>query len=74
MHHCGNVEIQVVLSEYKFFYCHGVWLLIISVCTSGLCLVHDNRRRRRRKLYFNNLLHVHLHTSMKYMIYDTVGY
>ena len=32
------------------------------------------RRRRRRKLYFNNLLHVHQHTSMKYMIYDTVGY
>ena len=30
--------------------------------------------RRRRKLYFNNLLHVHQHTSMKYMIYDTVGY
>ena len=26
------------------------------------------------KLYFNNLLHVHQHTSMKYMIYDTVGY
>ena len=34
----------------------------------------DIKIRRRRKLYFNNLLHVHQHTSMKYMIYDTVGY
>ena len=34
----------------------------------------EKKKKEKEKLYFNNLLHVHQHTSMKYMIYDTVGY
>ena len=32
------------------------------------------KERKKRKLYFNNLLHIHQHTFLKYMIHDTVGY
>ena len=51
-------------------------LLCVTVVALLLCVtvVALPLYRRRRKLYFNNLLHVHQHTSMKYMIYDTVGY
>ena len=32
------------------------------------------KEKKKRKLYFNNLLYIHQHTFLKYMIHDTVGY
>ena len=32
------------------------------------------RKVKKRRRYFNNLLHIHQHTFLKYMIHDTVVY
>ena len=34
--------------------------------------VIKKKKKKKRKPYFNNLLHIHQHTSLKYMIHDTV--
>ena len=51
--------------------CHTI---IENYVTCNVTLLTCEEEEEEEKLYFNNLLHVHQHTSMKYMIYDTVGY
>ena len=65
----------------RFFYCtidESRFKLTFSLYDAlmfvVLYLLITFEEEEEEKLYFNNLLHVHQHTSMKYMIYDTVGY
>ena len=51
-----------------------VALISVAFKTCERIVLPQLEEEEERKLYFNNLLHVHQHTSMKYMIYDTVGY
>ena len=64
-----NVSIDNLVNNYM------VNIIDYILCfTTTHFLWNQEEEEEERKLYFSNLLHIHQHTFLKYMIHDTVGY
>ena len=55
-----------VLSGYLFESVLSIWYCSLQEDA------RERKERKKRKLYFNNLLHIHQHTFLKYMIQSVI--